>query len=58
MIPTPKFMAAETEGPDKLILSGQCPPLQQSLNVIVGLLSKEQKSQRIQVSKEKKKLCH
>ena len=51
-------MAAETEGPDKLILSGQCPPLQQSLNVIVGLLSKEQKSQRIQVSKEKKKLCH
>lgn len=29
--PSPKFMAAETEGPDKLILSGQCPPLQQSL---------------------------
>lgn len=42
MIPAPKFMATETEGPDKLILPGQCPPPQHSLNVIARLLSKEQ----------------
>lgn len=56
MIQAPKFMAAETEGPDKLILPGGCPPSQHSLKVIVRLLSKEQNLLRVQKSKEKKNI--